>query len=104
MNQTRERRTSPRAAGERRSCRFPTCPGHYRREHIVHHEPFRNHTVFIDDVPADVCTICGDTLLPASTVQKLEQWRDRLEQGSAGPADQTELYHFGRRHAPAEAA
>lgn len=98
MNRSKDK-TPDGTAETLRSCRFPTCPGQYRRERIVHHEPFRNHTVFIDGVPADVCSVCGDTLLPASTVRKLEEWRDRLEEGNAGPADQTELYHLEQRAA-----
>lgn len=85
-------------------CRFPTCPGHYERRRIVHHEPFRGGTVFIDGVPAKVCRVCGDVLFPADTAYALDEWRDRLEAGEAGPPDRADLYHFGSPERPAQAA
>lgn len=89
MTELTERKTSEEAA-----CRFPTCPGHYQRRRIVHHEPFEGHTVFIDGVPADLCAVCGGTLLPAETALRLEAWRDRMEQEQEPAPDRADLYHF----------
>ncbi len=99
MTAKKSRRTGDET---RQACRFPSCPGHYERRRIVHHEPFEGRTVFIDGVPAKVCRVCGDVLFPAETAHALDAWRDRLEAGEAGPPDRAELYHFDRRRTPAQ--
>jgi YgiT-type zinc finger domain-containing protein len=96
MNTTAAEERSP--GKPPRSCRLPSCPGHYERRHIVHHEPApgAGETVFIDNVPAGVCAVCGDVLFPPETAEALDAWRDDLEAGTARAPDRTDLFHFQR--------
>jgi YgiT-type zinc finger domain-containing protein len=54
-------------------CSIQGCPGHYEARDIVH-TVCRGTDIFLfERVPADVCSVCGDTLLAPETVRHLEQ-------------------------------
>jgi hypothetical protein len=48
-------------------CSIQGCPGEYENKTIVHTEVF----VF-EHVPAEVCFVCGDTLLAPDTIRHIE--------------------------------
>jgi hypothetical protein len=51
--------------------------------HTVRH---RGEVVVIDHVPAEVCTICGDTMLAPDTVRRLEALLDsRVKPSKTAP-------------------
>ena len=53
-------------------CSIQGCPGHYESKRIVHTLQ-RGCDIFVfEHVPADVCSVCGDTLLSPETVRCLE--------------------------------
>ena len=54
-------------------CSIQGCPGEYEERTIVH--TFRRgEDVFVfEQVPAEVCSVCGDTLLTPDTVRHLEK-------------------------------
>ncbi len=53
-------------------CTIRGCPGEYERKTILH-TVRRDQEVFVlENVPADVCSVCGDTLLEPDTVQRIE--------------------------------
>ncbi len=54
-------------------CRMPGCPGHYERERTAQALRFPNTLIVIDDIPADVCDICGDTLYTAEVARRLDR-------------------------------
>lgn len=53
-------------------CSIKGCRGEYEERHIVHTERHAGVLVVIDGVPAEVCGVCGDTLLRIQTVRRIE--------------------------------
>jgi YgiT-type zinc finger domain-containing protein len=49
------------------------CAGEYEAGSVTHTVRHRGEIVVIDHVPADVCSVCGDTLLAPETVRGLER-------------------------------
>ena len=54
-------------------CMLQGCPGEYEHRLIVHTVQHKKIVTVIENVPADVCSICGDVLLTPETVQHIEQ-------------------------------
>jgi hypothetical protein len=54
-------------------CSIQGCPGHYEKRPIVHTVRKADDVFVFEDVPADVCTICSDTLMTPDTVRHLER-------------------------------
>lgn len=48
------------------------CPGEYEKKRITHVVKFRGEVIVFDNVPAEVCSVCGDTLLSLHTVEAIE--------------------------------
>lgn len=71
-------------------CSIEGCPGIYEPREIFHAVKHKGELVVIDHVPAEVCTICADTLLAPDTVCRIE----RILQQSANPASQAPVYEF----------
>ncbi len=61
-------------------CSVKGCPGYYEQKRIVHTIKREDDVLVFDNVPADVCDVCSDTLLSPETVRGIE-----------------ELVHHGRR-------
>jgi len=53
-------------------CSLEGCPGVYEQRHVVHPVRHRGQVLVIDHVPAEVCSVCGDVLLTAETVKRIE--------------------------------
>lgn len=53
-------------------CTITSCPGEYEECKIIHPVRHRNQVIIIDHVPADICSVCGDTLLRPETVRQIE--------------------------------
>ena len=53
-------------------CTIAGCPGEYEERKIIHPARHENQVIIIDHVPADVCSVCGDTLLRPETVRQIE--------------------------------
>src|SRR5579885_2428580 len=71
-------------------CSIEGCPGEYEQREVVHTVRQGERIIVIDHVPAEVCTICGDTLFTPETVRKLEILRDTFEP----PIRTVPLYDF----------
>ena len=54
-------------------CSIQGCPGEYAREEINHLVALSGKPVIIENVPADVCQVCGDTLLDIDTVAAIDR-------------------------------
>jgi YgiT-type zinc finger domain-containing protein len=54
-------------------CSIQDCPGEYEVRQIIHPVRVRGQVVVVDHVPAEVCPICGDVLLRAETVRRIEE-------------------------------
>ena len=54
-------------------CSLRDCPGEYEERRIVQTERHGDRIIVINDVPAQVCDICGDVLLTVDTVRRIEE-------------------------------
>ena len=71
-------------------CNIAGCHGEYEARLIVHTVKHQGQIIVINDVPAEVCSVCGDTLLTPKTVRQIE----RLLQMKSRPAKTVPLYEF----------
>lgn len=55
------------------SCSIKGCPGEYEERQIVHTVTHRGQVIVTDNVPAEVCSICGDVLLKPEPVRRIEE-------------------------------
>ncbi len=55
-----------------KNCSIRSCPGQYESKHIAHMVKHHGSVVVFENVLAEICTVCGDTLLPLSTVETIE--------------------------------
>jgi YgiT-type zinc finger domain-containing protein len=54
-------------------CSMTGCTGEYELRSVTHTVRHRGEIIVIDRVPAEVCSVCGDTLLAPETVRGLER-------------------------------
>ena len=54
-------------------CSIQGCPGHYEDRMIVHTVRKADKVFVFENVPAEVCGICSDTLLAPDTIRHLEK-------------------------------
>lgn len=66
------------------------CPGTYETKLIVYTVRFQGRTIVIDNVPAEVCSTCGDVLLLPATVRQIEA----LLRSTAPPVRTVPLYEY----------
>jgi YgiT-type zinc finger domain-containing protein len=71
-------------------CSIVGCPGEYDERYIVHTVRQRGALMVIDDVPAEVCSVCGDVLLTPATVRRIES----LMQSVKTPARTAPVYEY----------
>lgn len=71
-------------------CSLEGCRGDYKKKEILHTVRYQGQVVVIDNIPAEVCTICGDVLLKPETVQYIEE----LLETSSQPAEMVPLYEY----------
>jgi YgiT-type zinc finger domain-containing protein len=70
---------------ETMKCSIQGCPGEYENREIVHTVRHEGEIVVLDKVPAQVCSVCGDTLLDPDTVRSIERIldsKDRTERNA----------------------
>ena len=72
------------------NCSIEGCPGEYEPRKVVHTVRHRGDVIVIDQVPAEVCSVCGDVLFEPETVRHIEQL---LESGVA-PQKTAPLYEY----------
>ena len=53
-------------------CSILGCTGEYENKMIVHTVQKKRQVFVFDHVPAEVCSICGDTILTPDTVRHIE--------------------------------
>ena len=71
-------------------CTIQGCPGEYEQRLVVHTVRHECQVVVIDNVPAQVCSVCGDVLLQPETVRRIEQ----ILRTRAQPARTVPLYDY----------
>lgn len=74
-------------------CAIKGCPGRYVEKSIT--QTFRRdgRPIVIDDVPAEVCEVCGDVLFTPRTSRRLDKLVAGYEQHS--PKDTAPVCEFG---------
>ena len=55
-----------------KKCSIRSCPGECEERRVTHVVRHHGDVVVIENVLAEVCSVCGDTLLPLSTVEAIE--------------------------------
>jgi YgiT-type zinc finger domain-containing protein len=71
------------------SCSIRSCPGKYELRHITHLVKHHGNVVVFENVLAEVCDACGDTLLTLNTVEAIET----MLQNPGPPVRTVPVYH-----------
>ncbi|MCX7047999.1 MAG: YgiT-type zinc finger protein [Candidatus Sumerlaeota bacterium] len=71
-------------------CSIQGCPGEYENTTILHTVRHKNDVLVFNHVPAEVCSICGDTLLSTETVRHL----DKLMRSKSKPEKVIPLFEY----------
>jgi YgiT-type zinc finger domain-containing protein len=71
-------------------CSIQGCPGKYEERQIVHTVRYKGQVIVIENVPAEVCSVCGDVLLKPETVRHIEA----LLRSHPQPATMVPLYEY----------
>ncbi len=71
-------------------CSISGCPGHYEHHLIVHTVKQGRKVLVFEDVPAEVCDVCSDTLLTPETIRHLE----RLVKQEARPRTHAPVFAY----------
>jgi YgiT-type zinc finger domain-containing protein len=71
-------------------CSIQGCPGHYEHRLIVHTVKRGAEVIVFEDVPAEVCDVCSDTLLAPETIRHLE----RLMKQESKPKKHAPVYAY----------
>jgi YgiT-type zinc finger domain-containing protein len=68
------------------NCSIKGCPGEYVAQRIVHTVRRDGKIIVFENVPAEVCDVCSDTLLSPDTIRRIESlMRDPAEPQSHAP-------------------
>jgi len=71
-------------------CSIQGCPGEYQQKAIVHTVRQDDEVSVFEHVPAEVCSVCGDTILKPGTIRRIEA----LLQKKTQPARYVPLYDY----------
>ena len=71
-------------------CTIEGCSGKYEEQYIVHTTRHNERVVVVDNVPAEVCGVCGDTLLSSIAMRRI----DSILSDGAKPTGVVPLYDF----------
>jgi HTH-type transcriptional regulator / antitoxin MqsA len=71
-------------------CSIQGCPGHYETKLIVHTVKQGGRVLVFENVPAEICDVCSDTLLTPETIRHLE----RLMRQDPKPQKQAPVYAY----------
>ena len=55
------------------NCSIKGCPGYYENRTIIHTVKRGEDVIVFENVPAEVCDVCSDTLLSPETIRHLEE-------------------------------
>ncbi len=71
-------------------CSILGCPGHYEKKEILHTVHKGEEIFTFERVPAEVCSVCGDTLLTPDTVRHLAN----LLESKSKPGKMAPVYEY----------
>lgn len=72
------------------NCSIQGCPGKYEAREIIHTFHRGIDIYVVEGVPAEVCSVCGDTLLVPETVKHLEVFLH----GKGKPGKMAPVYEY----------
>lgn len=78
-----------------KKCSIRTCPGECEERRIPHVLKRGGEVIVIENVLAEVCTVCGDVLLSLSTVEAIEA----MLKDPGKPVRSAPVYHMPDAHA-----
>ncbi|MDM8549775.1 YgiT-type zinc finger protein [Desulfobacterales bacterium HSG2] len=55
-----------------KKCPIHSCPGQYQKRAIIHAVRYQGKVTVLNNVPAEVCTVCGDTLISLDVAEAIE--------------------------------
>jgi YgiT-type zinc finger domain-containing protein len=70
------------------TCRIDPQHGDYEERTVLYTAKLRGEPIIIEDVPALVCPLCGDTLFTAQTLKQIE----RIKEGLPAPTKQAPVF------------
>lgn len=71
-------------------CSIQGCPGQYEERAILHTVKRGDDVLVVEDVPAEVCDVCSDTLLAPETIRHIEA----LIENQTEPRKQAPVYVY----------
>ena len=75
-------------------CSVQGCPGHYETRLVVHAARRQGRVVVINDVPAEVCDVCGDTIYTLETSEHISAIFYALDEGELEPDEVAPVLQF----------
>ena len=54
-----------------KKCTIRSCPGEYEEKRIAQVLKHRGEVIVVENVPVEVCDVCGDTLVPLRTSEAI---------------------------------
>ncbi len=78
----------------RQPCSVQGCPGHYETRLVVHAARRRGRVVVINDVPAEICDVCGDTVFTLETSEHISSILRAVEAGELEPDEVAPVLQF----------
>ncbi len=54
-------------------CNIQNCSGNYEHKHVIHTVKYKGQVLVFENVPAEVCDLCSDTLLTPETLRHIEK-------------------------------
>jgi len=55
-----------------KQCSLKNCPGQYEKKYIPRLLKYRGKLIVLENVPAEVCSVCGDVLISLETAEAME--------------------------------
>jgi HTH-type transcriptional regulator/antitoxin MqsA len=55
-----------------KNCSIRQCPGQFKERRITHVVKHHGEVIVLENVPAEVCSECGEVLLPLLSVEAIE--------------------------------
>lgn len=55
-----------------KNCSIHSCPGMYEKRRIAHVVKHHGEVIVFDNVPVEVCSVCGDVLMSLETAEAIE--------------------------------
>lgn len=70
------------------------CKGNLKKQNITYTQELGGKVYVVSDVPALVCSQCGETYLSPDTVDRIQEVIEKGEQKKLKPIQQVPVFHF----------